>query len=224
MPVIPITGGRGAHAYLLEHADGVSVVDPGYTGSAAAALRAVSSRGYAPGDIRWVILTHHHVDHGGAALALCSRTTGRLAIHASDRAYLGPRRPRERATLYGLIDRLPTVLARYLATCASCEVRPLEEGDVLAGFRVIHAPGHTPGSICLYSERESALITGDVLNNERGIRRPPWTVNQDHRLALRAPLKLEGLRYEQAFFGHGPPLYDGASARINRYLETIAVV
>ena len=223
MPVIPITGGRGAHAYLLEHDDGVSVVDPGYTGSAGAALRAVAERGYAPAEVRWIILTHHHVDHGGAVAALCSRTSGRLAIHSSDLAYLRPGRPRERATLYGLIDRLPMALARLLATCASGEVRALEEGDVLAGFRVIHAPGHTPGSICLYSERESALITGDVLNNERGIRRPPWTVNQDHGLALRAPLKLEGLGYEQAFFGHGPPLLTAASAQVNRYLETLGV-
>jgi glyoxylase-like metal-dependent hydrolase (beta-lactamase superfamily II) len=222
MPVSVISGARGAHAYLLEHDGGISVVDPGYTGSWRAALRAIAERGYGPSDVRWVILTHHHVDHGGAALALCTQTSGKLAVHPADLVYLRPGRPRERATLFGLVNYLPLALARFIATCASCEVHALQHGDRIAGFSVIHAPGHTPGSICLYSERESALITGDVLNNERGIRRPPWTVNQAHRRALIAPLKLAGLRYEQAFFGHGPPLLEGASRLVNRYLETIA--
>jgi glyoxylase-like metal-dependent hydrolase (beta-lactamase superfamily II) len=82
----------------------------------------------------------------------------------------------------------------------------------------VHGPGHTPGSICLYSAAESAIFVGDLLNNERGVRTPPWTVNQSHGQALRAPQCLDRFRYERAFFGHGPALIEGADQRIRAFL------
>ena len=39
----------------------------------------------------------------------------------------------------------------------------LEEGDLIGNFRVIHSPGHTPGSICLYNEEEGILFSGDTI-------------------------------------------------------------
>jgi glyoxylase-like metal-dependent hydrolase (beta-lactamase superfamily II) len=200
------------------------VVDPGYTGSYKAVLRFMAGRGFSPRDLGWVILTHHHVDHGGTALSLCQATGARLAIHSADARYLVRGRPRERATLYGIFDLLPPALGRMVMTCASCETRPLEDGEEIEGLRVLHAPGHTPGSICLYSERDSALLTGDVLNNERGIRTPPWTVNHDHRLARGAPLRLSGLSYERAFFGHGPAIEQAASESVEAFVRTRSAV
>jgi glyoxylase-like metal-dependent hydrolase (beta-lactamase superfamily II) len=219
--ILPIPGVRGAHAYLVEGPDGLAVVDPGYTGSYRAVLRFLAQRGYETADLHWVILTHHHVDHGGTALALCQQTNARLAVHRADQRYLVRGRPRERATLFGVFELVPEAIGRFVMSCAGCETRPLEDGDVIAGLRVIHAPGHTPGSICLYSEQESALLTGDVLNNERGVRTPPWTVNHDHARARRAALRLLGLRFERAYFGHGPPLEEGASARVDAFLARL---
>jgi hypothetical protein len=57
-----------------------------------------------------------------------------------------------------------------------------------------------------------------VLNNERGIRTPPWTVNHSHRRARLAPQRLEGLRFEQAYFGHGPSIRTGADQRVLAFL------
>jgi hypothetical protein len=70
----------------------------------------------------------------------------------------------------------------------------------------------------LYSASESALFLGDVLNNERGIRTPPWTVNHSHRRARLAPQRLDGLRFEQAHFGHGPSILTGADQRVHAFL------
>ncbi len=216
--ITSIPGVRGAQAYLFEGPDGLAVIDPGYTGSYRAVLRYIAEHGRSAADLRWVILTHHHVDHGGTALALCQATGARLALHADDAPYLAPGRPRERMTGWGLIDRVPPGLAQYLMTCAACETTKLREGDTIAGLRVIHAPGHTPGSICLFAPEESALFVGDVLNNQRGLARPPWTVNYDHRQAREAPLRLAGLSFERAYFGHGRPLLHDASGLIAGYL------
>jgi len=204
---------------VVDVGEGLAVIDPGYTGGHRRVLRLMAGLGYLPSDLRTVILTHHHVDHGGAAMALCLQTGARLAVHAADGPYLSPGRPRERMTGWGLVDRLPTALARYLVTCADRELTLLNDGDTIAGLRIIHAPGHTPGSICLWSEGHSVLFVGDVLNNEHGLRLPPWTVNHNHRAAAGAAQVLAGLAYERAYFGHGRPLFEGASQVISQFVE-----
>jgi len=171
-----------------------------------------------------VILTHHHIDHAGAALALCQATGARLAVHRDDAPYLQSGRPRDRMTLWGLAERLPPRLASYVISTAVGESRLLDDGDVIAGLTVLHGPGHTPGSICLYSASESALFLGDVLNNERGIRTPPWNVNHSHRRARLAPQRLEGLRFEQAHFGHGPSILRGADQGVLAFLTRRGLV
>jgi len=211
-----IPGVRGAQAYLHHGREGLAIIDPGYTGSFRAVLRFVEKQGL--GAIDWVVLTHHHIDHAGAAFALCQATGARLAVHRDDAPYLQSGRPRDRMTLWGLAERLPARLASYVISTAVGESRLLEDGDVIAGLTVVHGPGHTPGSICLHSESESALFLGDVLNNERGIRTPPWNVNHSHRRARLAPRRLEGLRFEQAHFGHGPSILTGADQGILAFL------
>jgi glyoxylase-like metal-dependent hydrolase (beta-lactamase superfamily II) len=214
--IAPIPGVRGAQAFVHRTGEGLAIIDPGYTGSFRAVLRFV--REHALGQIDWVILTHHHIDHAGAAFALCQETGARLAVHRDDAPYLQRGRPRNRMTLWGMAERLPARLARYIISTMAGESRLLEEGDVIAGLTVVHGPGHTPGSICLYSRSESALFLGDVLNNERGIRTPPWTVNHSHRHARLAPQRLEALRFDRAYFGHGPSILMGADQRVRDFL------
>lgn len=211
-----IPGVRGANAYLYEVGEGLAVIDPGYTGSFRAVLRFVEEQRL--GTVEWVILTHHHVDHAGTTLALCAATGARLAVHRADAPYLRAGRPRERMTFWGMADWLPPRLARYLVTCAPREMRLLDDGETIAGLTVVHSPGHTPGSNCLHSPAESALFLGDVLNNERGLRTPPWTVNHSHRKARQAPQRLAALRYERAYFGHGPAILAGADQRVRAFL------
>jgi len=214
-----IPGVRGAHSYLYQSADGLAVVDPGYTGSFRAVLRFLTERRLNPKDLEWVILTHHHIDHAGTAFALCQATGARLAVHRDDAPYLRAARPRERMTFWGMVDWLPPRLAGYVVTCAGCEPRLLENGEIIAGLTVVHGAGHTPGSIGLWSAAESALFIGDILNNERGLRMPPWTVNHSHKKARLAPHRLGGLRYERAFFGHGPAIMQGADRQIDAFLQ-----
>lgn len=214
-----IPGVRGAQAYLYRGAEGTAVIDPGYTGSFRAVLDHLAVEGLSPGELNWVILTHHHIDHAGTAFALCQATGATLAVHRDDAPYLRAVRPREPMTFWGMADLLPTHLASYLVSCADCELQLLDDGDVVAGLTVVHCPGHTPGSICLWSATDFVLFTGDVLNNEHGIRTPPWTVNHSHRHAMRAPERLSALRFDRAYFGHGPAILAGADEQVRSFLQ-----
>jgi glyoxylase-like metal-dependent hydrolase (beta-lactamase superfamily II) len=85
---------------------------------------------------------------------------------------------------------------------------------VLGGLRVIHAPGHTPGSVCLFAERDRLLFCGDALwRDDRGSLRPPnpyWS--EDLRAARDSVAKLEPLSVDTILFAHRPPLARAARA------------
>src|SRR5207253_11446806 len=121
-------------------------------------------------------------------------------------------------TFWGMADWLPARVAAYVVTCAGCEPRLLEHGETIAGLTVVHGHGHTPGSIGLRSAAESALFTGDILNNERGLRMPPASVNHTHRKARIAPHRLGGWRDDRTYFRIGPAIIQGADRRIDAFL------
>jgi glyoxylase-like metal-dependent hydrolase (beta-lactamase superfamily II) len=103
--------------------------------------------------IEKILLTHSHWDHFADAALLKAKTKAKLFIHPLDVGNLET--PGS--------DGIPTFITiepvhyDYL----------LKEGDVIAignlSFVVIHTPGHSPGSVCFYAEKEKCLISGDTL-------------------------------------------------------------
>ena len=88
-----------------------------------------------------------------------------------------------------------------------------EDGDelpVLGGLRVLHTPGHTPGSICLYSATRRLLIVGDLLQRMRGqVTLPNHFFTDDMGLARRSIARLAELDVETILFSHYPPVRQG---------------
>jgi glyoxylase-like metal-dependent hydrolase (beta-lactamase superfamily II) len=94
-----------------------------------------------------------------------------------------------------------------------CRVRRvLQDGDVVAGFRVIHAPGHTPGHIMFFRDSDRVCLAGDVLANisfrtgRVGLREPLGVFSVDPLENRRSIQALVELRPTVVCFGHGPPL------------------
>jgi glyoxylase-like metal-dependent hydrolase (beta-lactamase superfamily II) len=92
--------------------------------------------------------------------------------------------------------------------------RALSEGDEVAGFTVIETPGHTPGHVSLWRERDRVLIAGDVLANMNlmtavpGLHEPLAFATPDPARNRASARRLAELRPALACFGHGPPLRD----------------
>jgi hydroxyacylglutathione hydrolase len=92
--------------------------------------------------------------------------------------------------------------------------RVLREGDEVGGFRVIHAPGHTPGEVIFFREHDQVAIAGDVITTMNvftgipGIHEPPRMFTLDPDENRRSIRKLLELHPSLVCVGHGAPLRD----------------
>ena len=110
-----------------------------------------------------VALTHVHPDHQGVAKDVCEARGVPLACHADDVEAMEGRRPvQEAATRQPGQPGDPARSGRApIQGRAACS----QEGDEVAGFRVVHAPGHARGEVIFFRERDRVAICGDVIRN-----------------------------------------------------------
>ncbi|MBR1639906.1 MAG: MBL fold metallo-hydrolase [Treponema sp.] len=112
-----------------------------------------------------ILLTHSHFDHvTGIAPLKKAFPAAQVAIHEAEFSEMqNPPGPMGSAVIrfFGALELLDEVARQPPADLS------LKDGDNFYGWKVIHTPGHTPGSICLYNkefnEGEGALISGDTL-------------------------------------------------------------
>jgi glyoxylase-like metal-dependent hydrolase (beta-lactamase superfamily II) len=160
------------------------------------------------------VLTHGHMDHTGSSHELCEALRLPLLCGAGDRAVvesgdLG----RDDAPLFMRVQH------RLMAGQGHQVSRTLGEGDEVAGFAVLEVPGHSPGHLAFWRERDRVLILGDVLfglnpaTGRRDLRLPPAVFTPDPAENLRSAQRLAELGPELVCFGHGPPQRDGRAFR-----------
>ena len=155
-----------------------------------------------------VALTHCHPDHQGVVARLCQHFRVPLACHPADAPAVEGRTPM-------LPDNFIVRLGcRVWAGPPYPVEQLLHDGDEVAGFRVVHTPGHTPGHCLFFREHDGVAIAGDVLANihflsgRPGLRQPPRYFSVDPAQNRQSIQVLAALRPRVICFGHGPPLVE----------------
>ena len=210
-----LEGLGGAPAYLLITGEALTLVDTGIIGQTNAILTQVDEAGYSSSDIGAIVLTHGHCDHAGNAAKLSTLSGAKICAHRDEIPYLKQEKPLPAASL---LQRVVFWLTDHLWNTHITRVDvPLRDGDVvdaLGGLRVLHIPGHTPGSIALYHPERRILFCGDSLTNREGIKTSPNLFTVDMAQAEESVRRLAELPVEIACFGHGDPILEQAGDRI----------
>ncbi len=211
-------GFLGANVFFLLDSK-LTIVDTGFKGRAMQILKEARLHGYRASDITNIIITHHHADHMGSLAELKKLSGARVIAHSADAPYIdgtqpqpGPSRP---AWLGKALSPCPGLWG-----CAPSGVDiPVNDNDelpILGGIKVLHTPGHTPGSISLYLKQEKALIVGDLLANRFGLSLPSRMFTVDLAQEIESIKRILSLDFEVVCFGHGPPLTQNAHESISR--------
>jgi hydroxyacylglutathione hydrolase len=156
-------------------------------------------------------LTHAHPDHQGSRHAICEELEIPFSV---------PERDVDAAENPKLIGRrqpghpVAQFYFRIFTGPGHRVDRRLNEGDEVAGFRVIDVPGHSAGHVAFWRESDGVLILGDVLANLDqltlipGLHEPKPYLTPDPAENRRSARKLVPLEPRLVLFGHGAPLRD----------------
>jgi glyoxylase-like metal-dependent hydrolase (beta-lactamase superfamily II) len=101
----------------------------------------------------------------------------------------------------------------------------LDDGDelpALGGMRIVHAPGHTAGSISLHFPNRGVLLVGDAMQFKFGrLMLPSRLFTQDMAAAAESVKKLASLDFETLCFSHFRPILTGADQRVREFAQTL---
>lgn len=134
-------------------------------------------------DVEYIVLTHGHYDHADyVGEYVRSFPSAKVVCHKAELDVLTD----PYANVSALLNDSKAYEQDFLTLADQDEITV---GNTV--FKIIHSPGHTPGSICLYCEKEKILFTGDVLFNG-GIGRTDFKYGSfsDMRLSLQRLLSL----------------------------------
>lgn len=200
-----VVGPLASNCYIVasEDKEGI-IIDPG--ADAAEIMREIVKLKL---DIKYIVLTHGHIDHIGASKEIKEATSAKIAVHTKDVDSL--QRQSLIAEQFGISFRDPP----------SADLL-LKDGDIInigAGqFSVLHTPGHSPGSICLYGE--GMLFSGDTLFHF-GIGRYDLSGGDYYQLMSGIRSKLMVLPDETSVYpGHGPATTIGTERQANPFLNS----
>ncbi len=220
--IYQITNSFGSNIYLLI-GNGLTLVDAGFPVDLPAIHLGLRRMGASFRNLQLVVATHYHGDHVGTISGMKRRHGVRTAIHEKDAPFAQGEIPYERFEVETSRLIFYTALWPFFRYRPFKVDHPLREGDHLdlaGGLEVIHTPGHTAGSICLYQRKRRILFSGDLLRNENGVLEgPPPQFTPDPEAARSSLLKLKELDFEVLLPGHGRPILGGAGDLFQSLLE-----
>ena len=220
---------RAMNVYLIEDGDGFTAFDAGIRAMAKPLAAAVN------GGIERVVIGHAHADHRGGANELAIPVYCHAAEVEDLRGAGGARYYDHGRERYFGVKGINVPLSRFMVPrfMSAWDSGPVEvagelqEGDEVAGFEVIHLPGHTPGSIALWRRKDALALTSDCFYTfgmevpyKGEPRMPGAAFTFDAERTRESIRKLARLNPLSAWPGHADPVTGDVRAQLERAAET----
>jgi glyoxylase-like metal-dependent hydrolase (beta-lactamase superfamily II) len=161
-------------------------------------------------DITDIVLTHSHIDHIGGVMAVLKESDPTIHLHKTE------------AEIINSGDMTLTLSSHFGVKLPPITIdNLLEEGDIITfgdvNLEVLHTPGHSLGSICLFEKSKSLMFTGDTMFPGGSFGRVDFPTGSPKQLV--ASLKrLSKINFEIALAGHLQPIrHDASRSARNSY-------
>jgi glyoxylase-like metal-dependent hydrolase (beta-lactamase superfamily II) len=210
-----------APAFLLGTPDDFTLIDTGTPGKTKNLTAQLEEHRYALSGLRTIVLTHCHADHTGGVADLVKRSGAKVAAHQEEIPYVKQEQvlPANSWLKHAMLWVFDRVFSTHI-TQVDIVLHDGDTIDILGGLKVIHVPGHTPGSIALYQPERRIMFFGDVIFNEKsGLRIAPNIFNTDTEQTKEAARKLASYSIDIACFGHGEPMTEHAGDNIRKVIK-----
>ncbi|TFF68466.1 MBL fold metallo-hydrolase [Candidatus Thorarchaeota archaeon] len=187
----------------ISSGDRRALVDTGTGMHSDSVQRDLNRLGVSIEDITDILLTHSHIDHIGGVVGILKETNPTIHLHKSE------------AERINAGDMELTLSSHFGVKLPPMKIdNLLEEGDTVnlgdVTLEVLHTPGHSIGSICLFEKSQSLMFTGDTMFAGASFGRVDFPTGSPERLV--ASLKrLSEIDFEIALAGHMHPIKHNAS-------------
>lgn len=220
------------------------IVDAGMPGSAEEMIAVCEERFGKDSRPKAILLTHGHFDHVGAIIELVEHWNVPVYAHELEMPFLTGQKsyPEPDSSVEGgMVAKMSPLFPNEPIQLGSHVEKLPSDGTVphLPEFRWIHTPGHAPGHVSFFREKDRALIVGDafvtvkqeslykVFTQELEISGPPRYLTTDWQAAKRSVETLAKLKPTVAITGHGLPmtgeLLEESLTRLVRDFDQIAI-
>jgi glyoxylase-like metal-dependent hydrolase (beta-lactamase superfamily II) len=215
-------GARLVSWYLIESRGRFTVVDAGNPNQYEQLPKALASLGKSMTHVDAVVLTHAHGDHLGSSVRMKHESDAEVLVHLADEQLALGRDSHKSEQGYlrhafrpfawrSLLFFMLGGAAKAVPHVGVSTFGHGEMLDVPGSPRVIHTPGHTEGSACIFLEDRNVVFTGDalvtldVMTGATGPRLMPASFNKDSAKASESLAVLAGVMAETVLPGHGEP-------------------
>jgi glyoxylase-like metal-dependent hydrolase (beta-lactamase superfamily II) len=208
--------GGHVHAFLVEDANELSLVDTLFESDARLVLDAIRALGRKPTDLKRIAITHGHRSHLGGLAALKRASGATVYAHRWEADIVsGDRRAQAVSILpQQSLKLIPFQLGLWLnrpkhVPCPVDEL--LDEGDAFGPLHVLHAPGHSPGHLAFSWPERGFAVVGDAVATWPQVC-PGWHAfnlnKRQHHVTLG---RLASLEPSIVGVGHGDPIIHGGA-------------
>ena len=218
VPGIHELRGRVVNCYLSVNDDDIMLIDTGLPGNSSKIINYVEKtlkRNLK--DIKIIVITHKHFDHVGSLSKMKEITNAQVAIHAADADYIRGKEKHIGGTFMNAIIKL------YQTIYRTKPVEPeilLKDGDTIGEYQVIHTPGHSAGSICLYNPENKAMFVGDSLQYKNGkLQSPGERLIPEPEKYEESLKKLLNYDIEVILTGHTAPVTFNSNELLREFVE-----